>query len=352
MKMTKKLLTLVLILSLALAALAGCGEETADNGGSAKAATYSWKIQCGYPPGDQCWDIQMPMICDAITEATDGQVTFEYFQPGGICEPSQVPISLSKGLLDAAISAPSDTVQLVPGAYAEQGVPFYWENGQDVYDNFYEYGLLEFCRDIYEDAGIYFGMYVPNGAYQLMTNFPVNSADDLKGKKIRASTSYATMVQLLGGAPVAMPGGDIYMGMKLGTIEGYIYTVAELEMSALKEVTPYVMEPAACGSAPVNLIFSKEAWDSLTPELQETINETMQDIFMDIYNESISFDKDSKKAAEEYGVEFVTVAPENMQPFYDAGKQVMEDLSAQYPDSAPGFKLIQAWKDAKDAAAS
>ena len=127
MKMMKKLLALALSFSLVLTTFAGCGGEAADDDGSAEAATYNWKIQCGYPPGDQCWDIQMPMICDAITEATDGQITFEYFQPGAICEPSQVPISLSKGLLDAAISAPSDTVQLVPGAYAEQGVPFYWE---------------------------------------------------------------------------------------------------------------------------------------------------------------------------------------------------------------------------------
>lgn len=351
MKTTKRRwLGLLLAAAMTLALAAGCsGGESEEGGQTDGEAVYKWKIQCGYPPGDQCYDIQMPMICEAITEATDGQIQFEYYQPGAICEPEQVPSSLSKGLLDAAISAPSETVQMVPAAYAEQGVPFYWENGQDVYDNFYDYGLLDFCRQTYDEAGIYYGMYVPNGAYMLMTNFQVNSADDITHKKIRASTSYATMVELMGGAPVAMNGGDIYMGMKLGTIDGYIYTVAELEMSSLKEVTSNVMEPAACGSAPVNLIFSKKSWDSLTPELQDIVNQTMQDIFMDVYNESITFDQDSMEAAKDYGVVFTTVDAAGMEPFYEAGRQVMEELSAQYPDSEPGFELIQQWKDAKDA---
>lgn len=350
MRTMKKWLSVLLIAAVAFVLATGCSGGGGGDGASSDSDTvYEWKIQCIYPPGDQCYDIQMPMICEAITEATDGQIQFEYYQPGAICEPEQTPSSLSKGLLDAAICAPSETVQMVPAAYAEQGVPFYWENGQDVYDNFYDYGLLDFCRETYEKAGIYYGMYVPNGAYMLMTDFQINSGDDLKGKKIRASTSYATMVELMGGAPVSMNGGDIYMGMKLGTINGYIYTVAELEMSALKEVTSNVMEPAACGSAPVNLIFSKKSWDSLTPELQEIVNETMQDIFMDVYNESITFDKDSMDAAKDYGVVFTTVDDAGMQAFYDAGRQVKDKLSQQYPDSAPGFELIQQWKDAKDA---
>lgn len=355
MKKTKKLLALMMVLALSLTALAGCGgggESGGESGGDATGEVFTYKIQCAYPQGDTSWDLHLPMITEAITEATDGQIQFEIYAPGSICEPEQAPASVAKGILDAALSAPNDTAQIVPAAYAEQGIPFWWQTAEDIYDCLYNAGLMDFLRAEYEKAGIYFGMWDPEGQYMLMTDFPVNTADDLRGKKIRASTTYASLMENMGAAPVTMSGGDMYMGMKLGTIDGYIYSMADLEGLALKEVTTNVMSPAGCAGAPCNIIFNLEKWNSMPQELQDKANQAMEDVFWDVTEAAAQRDEEAKAAAEEYGVTWVEVSEEDMQPFYEAGQKVLEDLAAKYPASAPGFEIIQQWKDAKDAGQS
>lgn len=342
MKALKKLLVLVLLMSLMTMLLVGCGGDTSTEGEGEEVTGVVWKIESSYGPGDQCWDIQLPLITEAITDATNGYIQFELYQPGAICEAEQIPASLANGLLDAALSAPNYCASIIPAAYAEQGVPFIWEDGQDVYETYYDYNLISFLRDEYEKAGIYYGMYVPNGAYNMLTNFPVTKADDLKGKKIRASTTYGMFVEELGGSPVVMSGGDLYMGMKLGTIDGMIYTIAEMEMSKLMEVTKYIVMPAASGSAPVNLVFSKASWDALPAEIQDTVNDTMQEIFMDIYEESIAYDESAVNASLAYGSELSEI--EDLEPFYAAAEAVIDRCIVDYPAAEPGYDIILQWK--------
>jgi TRAP-type C4-dicarboxylate transport system substrate-binding protein len=322
--------------------LAGCAKPAPE-----EESTFAWKLQSGYGPGDQTWDVQMPIIVDAIQTASNGRITIETFIPGAICEPEQAPISVANGLLECAISAPGDTGQFVPAAYAEQGIPFFWLNGQDVYDNFYDYGMLDFLRTEYAKAGLYYGMYVPNGAYGFMTTFPINSIDDLKGKKIRASSSYGEFVNQLGAAPVTMPGGDIYMGLKLGTIDGCVYTLGELGPGKLMEVATDVMVQPAAGSAPVNFIIGQKAWDALPADLQEAVNKALQDSFMKIYDASVAVDVKSFDDAKAYGVVFTEVSPENMVAFYDAGLRTADFVIAKSPEAAQGIELIKAWKEAQ-----
>ena len=175
----------------------------------------------------------------------------------------------------------------------------------------------------------------------------ITCLDDLKGKKVRASTTYAMLVQELGGSPVQMSGGDIYMGMKLGTIDGYIYSVAELETSSLKEVTKYVMQPAGCAGAPCNFLFSMKAWESLTPELQEKVNQALEDSFVSTMEAAAEIDEDSLAKAQEYGVEFAVVEGDALQAFYDAGDKVLASLEEQYPEAQKGFDILKAWKAAQ-----
>lgn len=184
-----------------------------------------------------------------------------------------------------------------------------------------------------------------------MTDFPVASVADLKGKKVRASTSYATLMSVVGGSAVQMSGGDIYMGMKLGTIDGYIYSVAELENSALKEVTTDVMLPAGCMGAPCNFLFSMDAWNSLTPELQEKVNEALEQSFWDTTEASEGIDAAAIEAAKAYGVKFNEVTGSDLDAFYAAGEEVLADLEKQYPEAQKGFDILRAWKEADDAAA-
>ncbi len=51
----------------------------------------------------------------------------------------------------------------------------------------------------------------------LVSNKPIRSLDDFKGLKVRAILATANLLKELGAAPGYIPGGEIYMALKLGT---------------------------------------------------------------------------------------------------------------------------------------
>ncbi len=335
------MLSLVLVFSL----LIGCGgsNKPAETQSADTGEVYTWNLQSSYGPGDQTWDIQMPMLIAAIEKETNGKIKFKTHVPGSICEPEQAPMSVSQGMLDCALSTAGDVCQMVPEAYAEQGIPFFWEDGMDMKATHYDAGLLDYLREAYAKKGIYYGMPVPNGVYSLMTAFPVNSAKDLEGTKIRAYGSYGQYVQKLGAAPVSMPGGDIYMGIKLGTVEGCVYTFAELYNAKLSEVVDYVMEQPASGSGLVNFIINKKKWDALPQDLKDAVNKAMKESYDDILKECQKYDDEAREYALKEGVEFIRVSDENMKAFWEAGEKTAQDIEKDYPASKAGFDLIREW---------
>lgn len=315
----------------------------------AKTDAVTWKLQNSYGPGDQTWDIQMPMLVDAIEEASDGMLKIEVYQPGAICEPEQAPASVSEGLFECAMSTAGDTGIIVPAAYAEQGIPYYWETQMDMYETYYDFGLLEYLREQYDKEGLFYGMPVPNGKYALMTKFPIDSIDSVKGKKIRAVSSWAYFVDYLGGTPVSsITGGEIYQAIKLGTVDGCIFTFAELQGSGLCEVVDYVTAQPPSGSGYVNFIVNKSAWESLPEDVRENINKAMKDVYPKITEECIKADEEAEKYAKEKGVEILELDEETLDAFQKAGLKTSEKVMKEHPEAAAGLDLVKKWKGSRD----
>jgi TRAP-type C4-dicarboxylate transport system substrate-binding protein len=343
-------LLLVVALVFATACSGGGDKDSGDKGNDDANAnagkTYEWKIQSAYGPGDQTWDICLPMITEAITKATDGQITFKLFQPDAICSAEQEPESVKQGVLDAALSAGADMATLVPAAMAELGIPYYWEDGKDMFQNYYDYGLLDFLRAEYDKQGMFYATPVPQGIYSLMTKFKVESAADLKGKKIRGYGSWGIFVQKLGGTPVTMPGGEIQQGLIKNQLDGCIYSFAELKNAKLSEAVTYVMDQPASGSSFVNMVINKAKWEEIGPDLQEKVLQAIKDCYEPVREACIAYDTEARTYSEGEGVQFVKVSDANMPGFWDAGEATALEVEKEYPAAKPGLDLVRAWHKA------
>lgn len=343
----KKLFLVALLCSVLAVTMTSCGNN-GSSAGSSDGDVIKWKLQNSYGPGDQTWDIQMPMLVEAIEEATDGKLQIEVYQPGAICEPEQAPASVSKGMFECAMSTAGDTGVIVPAAYAEQGIPYYWENQMEMYETYYEFGLLDYLRDQYDKENIYYGMPVPNGKYAMMTSFPIKSVDSVKGKKIRAVSSWAYFVKNLGGTPVSsITGGEIYQAIKLGTVDGCIFTFAELKGSGLCEVVDYVTAQPPSGSGYVNFIVNKDAWEALPEEMQEDINKAMEKVYPEITEKCIEADEDAEKFAKDSGVKILKLNDKTLKAFQDAGLATAKQVADENPEAAKGLDIVKEWYKSK-----
>ena len=110
---------------------------------------------------------------------------------------------------------------------------------------------------------------------------PINSPADLKGLKIRVMKSITSveMVHALGGSPTPIPWGELYTALQQGVVDGAENNPPSFYLSRHYEVCKYYSLDEHT-SVPDILLMSTVVWESLTPQeqrwLQESIDESVE----------------------------------------------------------------------------
>jgi tripartite ATP-independent transporter DctP family solute receptor len=104
------------------------------------------------------------------------------------------------------------------------------------------------------------------------TRRPVRAIEDLRGLKVRVPNInvYTDTWRAFGVEPVPMPAADIYMGLRLGTIEGMENPVEVMYHWKISEVSRY-LSLTNHTRAGFFLIASKRFMDGLAPEHREVV---------------------------------------------------------------------------------
>ena len=109
--------------------------------------------------------------------------------------------------------------------------------------------------------------------YHLMTNFPVNSLDDLKGRKILAPGASAAWLK--GTGAVALDGGltTYYTDIQTGKAEGVLTILSGAYPFKLHEVAPYITLVGIGAQVTGGVAVNRDTWDSLDEDVQKVFAE-------------------------------------------------------------------------------
>lgn len=110
-------------------------------------------------------------------------------------------------------------------------------------------------------------------AYHLWTNFPVNSVDDLKGKKITAPGPAANWIKGTGAVAVAGNLNTYYEDIKSGVSNGVITFATGAWGAKVHEVAPYITKVNFGAQYAGGLAMNKARFDKLPPEVQKVMRE-------------------------------------------------------------------------------
>jgi TRAP-type C4-dicarboxylate transport system substrate-binding protein len=111
-----------------------------------------------------------------------------------------------------------------------------------------------------------------------LRNKKVATMDDLKGLKIRCGgPAQSQGVALLGATGVSMPGGEQYMALQTGVLDGAISGIDMAIDRKFYEITIYEPRMPLYFGIYV-LLMNKETWKGLSPELQKLIEQTSNEI--------------------------------------------------------------------------
>jgi TRAP-type C4-dicarboxylate transport system substrate-binding protein len=189
------------------------------------------------PPTHAQNAVVWPTWAKWVEEATEGRVTvnIEYSSNN----PGQLFDIVEDGVSDAAFSFHG----FIPGRFKLQeivelpGLGVNAEAASAAHWRTYE----KYLKKANEHDGLELLALFTHGAGVMQTSFPVNSLDDLKGKKIRIGGGIqAEIGKRLEVIPVAAPGNKVYELMQTGVVDGVFMPMTEQQAQRLYEVAPYV----------------------------------------------------------------------------------------------------------------
>jgi tripartite ATP-independent transporter DctP family solute receptor len=121
--------------------------------------------------------------------------------------------------------------------------------------------------------------YYDSGARSIYTaKKPIRNFADMKGLKIRVQQSdlWVALTEAMGANPTPMSYGEVYTALKTGLVDAAENNYPSYESSRHFEVAKYFTKTEH-SMAPEMLLFSKLAWDKLTPQQQGWIRQAAKE---------------------------------------------------------------------------
>jgi TRAP-type C4-dicarboxylate transport system substrate-binding protein len=287
----------------------------------------------------------VPWIED-VEAATEGTVKIELLAVGSITSSDEAFGATAAGMTDVYAGWATVYGGDLPEGMLAFGV------AQGARDHFEAWGAMwadpkyrigDIVQAAAHDKNLHWGGWTDQGPNAGFTKFPVNKWEDFAGHKMRAGGPQAVFFKAMGGVPVAMPGGEIYMAIKLGTIEGTFWDTGGTDDMKFYEVIDYAIMPGWCPAQHQETYINLDSWNALTQWQRDRID----DVFMPNYfktsrlhNDGV---KDALKAIVDYGGEVLTMSDEEVARM--RAKVVDEVWPGVAELSAGNAQGIELWKE-------
>ena len=315
----KKLLSLIMAMSMIAALMVGCGTKNADvQQGDDAEQTYTLKVHLSAPQSDP-----MYKACEEfkriIEEKTNGNVTLELYPSSSLGVTQDCLEGLSMRACDVVFESLSNLSTWTELANIE-AVPYMYSG----VEHFNAVWKGDVGKKIFDDVGAATGLKMMGSGLQgvrvVTSTVPVQSVADVKGLKLRVPTIdvYLKTWQWLGAAATPLPGSEIFTSLQQKTVQGQENPYTNSASMSLQEVCSYVTETNHVYSM-TTFIMDQKFFSSLPADYQAAIEEaaaTAGDVCTELYLES---------------------AEKAKQVFVDAGATIYEVDLKEWQDAMDGF---------------
>jgi TRAP-type mannitol/chloroaromatic compound transport system substrate-binding protein len=315
----KKIVFFLFIVSLAVVFAFGSTSLAAEK--------VKWRMGSTWTPAINLYHGDQAMI-KSVKDMTNGDFDIKWFPSGSLMKAFEYFDACSKGVVEAVGDWPSYWVSKDPAFDFLGSMPYGFTN-MDYMVWYYQFG----GEALYNEAYGKFGMrYLNLGSTTSESGFrttektgPIRSIADYKGKKLRTpARATIWILEQLGGTPVKMAGGEIYLAVERGTLDGAEFSAPGIDWEmGFAEITKYWSVP--CWFQPasqVGVMINEKAWNKLSPQYQAILRTAARSAAM----ESLTFyEADSGKAIEKFiakGTEIVKLD--------DASLKKLDEMSGKY----------------------
>ncbi|MGD9064889.1 MAG: hypothetical protein PVI42_12240, partial [Desulfobacterales bacterium] len=178
-----------------------------------------WRMGSTWTPAINLYHGDKAMI-QYVKEMTDGNFDIKWFPSGSLMKAFEYFDACSKGVVEAVGDWSSYWVGKDPAFDFLGSMPYGFTN-MDYVIWYYQFGGEELYNEAYGKFGMkYFNLGATTSESGFRTTAktgPIKTLEDYKGKKMRTpARATIWILEQLGGAPVKMAGGEIYLAVERG----------------------------------------------------------------------------------------------------------------------------------------
>jgi TRAP-type transport system periplasmic protein len=251
---------------------AGGQDESTDSGSTVTAEPMVLKIG-HYANADHAGNTACEMFADAVTERTDGLLTFEIYPNNELGSPPEVLEQNILGAIDMSLPTQGQ-LAVYSDKFGCVMTPFAYESYEHAYAVL-DGPFLEWAAPDLEAQGLIFLSNWEWG-FRNLTNsvHPIVTPDDVVGLKIRTppELSNQAAMEALGGIVQQIAFSELPMALQQGVVDGQENPVSVILAFKIYEYQKYLTMTGHTYNSMVH-VMSKVTWDKLTPEQQEIIRE-------------------------------------------------------------------------------
>lgn len=152
--------------------------------------------------------------------------------------------------------------------------PFVTQRHELVYEIFNDlHRTMPALREAWADQNQHFLGASVVDSYHLMTTFPVDSVEDLRGRKILAPGPSATWLEGTGAVPVDGGLTTYYTQIQTGVADGVLTILTGAAPYRIHEVAPHITLVGIGAQLTGGLSINLDTWNSLPEDVQNVLNQ-------------------------------------------------------------------------------
>lgn len=362
------LLLVVALLALAIGLPACAPEEAAPPGGEEPAPeeeeeeaptpsapegeTFRWSLQGSTSGvGDPAFRNEQ-RIADRITLASGGRITVEPFGSGAIVQANKELEGLDTGSIEAAVTEMTWGESWIPAAplftQVSGGMP-----ANQVLDWYRAGGGDELCAEIFEaELNLkYIGPLVEGPEVWCHSTVELKTLDDLKDLKMRAAGDGGQILARMGVGVVQFPSTELYEAIQRGVVDaGESGGIGVNWGRGFHEVADYLYTSPTRAPHDVRALWiNREAWEALTPDLQEIVIMAVHDEAKQWLAEQVIIDAEVVAKYVDYGTIIKPIPQEIVTAYIAEARAFYAERAAEDPVAA---RILESKQKFQDMAAS
>lgn len=264
---------------------------------------------------------------DTVKEASDGTLRIQYFRGGELVASDQFADAVSKGTVDIVHGTGGYWSGQIDIGNLEAGLPGAWTSVEEAKEFFNSEPINGMLTQAYSEAGtVYLGKGYGHN-YDILTKEPITSLEDLKTRKIRATSNVAKVLSAFDIPTVYLPAQELYIGMSTGVIDGAIYGgPVEYEQLKLHETAKhYTYMNMLMPGWTETFLANPATWEKLSDEHKAILNDAIAQFAEDIHQ----WLADGNSGVAEGTFEYATLPEADSKALTEASQAVWAEEAAR-----------------------